>query len=78
VAGPRRRREAKRLAGESQRSTADFSGSGLKIKTGQKWGGGRRAKGNVFSILKNNQTNEFKHEFESKHSKNNATACMQQ
>jgi hypothetical protein len=32
----------------------------------------------VFLFFKNNQTNEFKHEFELKHSKNNAPTGMQQ
>jgi hypothetical protein len=41
---------------------------------------GKEGKGKIgfFSLFyKNNQTHEFKHEFEFKHFKNSAAACMQ-
>jgi hypothetical protein len=40
-----------------------------QVGTGQKGRGGNKKKEKVLSILKNNQTNEFKHKFEFKHSK---------
>jgi hypothetical protein len=56
--------------------------TGLPAQMGyrlDKWKG-KEGKGKIgfFSLFyKNNQTHEFKHEFEFKHFKNSATSCMQ-
>jgi hypothetical protein len=56
---------------EAEGAQPDFGDLGSKPKTGQKWVKGIRNKGEgfFFFFLKNIQTNEFKYEFEFKHSK---------
>jgi hypothetical protein len=57
----------------------DFGDLGSKSKLARNGEGGKKIKSNEFFLFyKNNQTNEFKHEFEFKHCKSNALTCMQQ
>jgi hypothetical protein len=53
------------------------SANWAKTKNMPEMGRRKKNKEKVFLLYKNIQTNEFKHEFEFKHSKNNAPACMQ-
>jgi hypothetical protein len=51
------------------RGHGETSGDGLKAKTGRKGERVKRKRERVLSFLKCNQTNEFRHKFEFKHSK---------